>query len=290
MKEKKKKIIESAIKLFAEHGFHSTSVQEIAKQADMSKGSVYLYFESKEDILLNIFYYYSDKIRDKILSAQHLNLEPKEKLIRQLKIQMEELYKHHDFFIMLVREQALSFNTTLEELVKKIRLESFEWLKESILSTYGDRIAPYIIDLCILLDGLTETYFKLLIIDHIYVNIDVLSRYIILRFDDIVEGLVHSGETPILTEEMFLEKVHHVNPSGEITFDDVTQSLKRLKKIVQLTDDEELIESLEIIEREVKKDQPKSFLIQGMLANIQGIPSAQKEKKVIANYFNIKCI
>ncbi|MEN2997999.1 MAG: TetR/AcrR family transcriptional regulator [Brevinematia bacterium] len=47
----KERIMYSAIKLFAEKGFHETKVDEIAKNSDVSKGTIYLYFASKEELL-----------------------------------------------------------------------------------------------------------------------------------------------------------------------------------------------------------------------------------------------
>ena len=48
------KILDSALELFAEKGFHNTSVSQIAIKAGISKGLIYNYFESKEDLLEKI--------------------------------------------------------------------------------------------------------------------------------------------------------------------------------------------------------------------------------------------
>ena len=53
-KEKKELILETALELFAENGFHATSINQIAKKAGISKGLTYNYFESKNDILTEI--------------------------------------------------------------------------------------------------------------------------------------------------------------------------------------------------------------------------------------------
>ena len=49
--EKKELILEASLELFAENGFHATSISQIAKKAGISKGLAYNYFESKKDIL-----------------------------------------------------------------------------------------------------------------------------------------------------------------------------------------------------------------------------------------------
>lgn len=53
--EKYLQILEAAIKEFAENGYHKTQVTRIAKEAGVADGTIYLYFESKEDILVSLF-------------------------------------------------------------------------------------------------------------------------------------------------------------------------------------------------------------------------------------------
>lgn len=54
--EKIELIKNSALKLFAENGYHSTSISKIAKSAKISKGLIYNYFESKESLLHDIMF------------------------------------------------------------------------------------------------------------------------------------------------------------------------------------------------------------------------------------------
>lgn len=53
--EKRQLIKESALKLFAEKGYDATSISEIAKKAEISKGLLYNYFASKDDLLKTIW-------------------------------------------------------------------------------------------------------------------------------------------------------------------------------------------------------------------------------------------
>lgn len=52
--EKKTKILDAALKLFAYNGFDRTTISKVAKEAEVSKGLIYNYFESKEEILKGI--------------------------------------------------------------------------------------------------------------------------------------------------------------------------------------------------------------------------------------------
>jgi len=52
--EKRELILNTALDFFAQQGFHSTSIDQIAKKAGISKGLIYNYFESKNSILNEI--------------------------------------------------------------------------------------------------------------------------------------------------------------------------------------------------------------------------------------------
>ncbi len=55
IREKRKKLIlETALELFANEGYHNTSISRIANEAKISKGLLYNYFKSKEELLNEI--------------------------------------------------------------------------------------------------------------------------------------------------------------------------------------------------------------------------------------------
>lgn len=53
--EKYHRIIEAATKIFAKKGFYPAKISEIAKEAQVADGTIYIYFESKDDILISLF-------------------------------------------------------------------------------------------------------------------------------------------------------------------------------------------------------------------------------------------
>ncbi|HOY37691.1 MAG: TetR/AcrR family transcriptional regulator [Bacteroidales bacterium] len=54
-RERRGLIMDTALRLFAEKGYHQTSISQIAREAGMSKGLMYNYFDSKEALLGEIF-------------------------------------------------------------------------------------------------------------------------------------------------------------------------------------------------------------------------------------------
>jgi len=74
--EKRQQIKDAALELFAHEGYHGTSISEIAKSAGISKGLMYNYFESKEELVtsimdegMKIFTEFFDPDKDGVLTA-----------------------------------------------------------------------------------------------------------------------------------------------------------------------------------------------------------------------------
>ncbi len=53
--EKREKILKAAVRIFAEKGFYNTRIAEIARDAGVADGTIYLYFKNKDDILITVF-------------------------------------------------------------------------------------------------------------------------------------------------------------------------------------------------------------------------------------------
>ncbi|TDX51159.1 TetR/AcrR family transcriptional regulator [Orenia marismortui] len=66
MHPKKEKIFEAAIEKFAKKGTTSTTMQEIAKAAGIGKGTLYRYFENKEDLIFSLIEFRFNIIFEKV--------------------------------------------------------------------------------------------------------------------------------------------------------------------------------------------------------------------------------
>ena len=53
--EKREAILNAAIKVFAKKGFHNSRISDVAKEAGVAEGTIYLYFENKDHLLLSVF-------------------------------------------------------------------------------------------------------------------------------------------------------------------------------------------------------------------------------------------
>ena len=53
--DKRERILAAAERIFARHGFFAARVSEIAKEAGVADGTIYLYFKSKDELLISLF-------------------------------------------------------------------------------------------------------------------------------------------------------------------------------------------------------------------------------------------
>ncbi len=113
--EKKDALIQAAEKLFEYFGYKKTSISDITNEAGLGKGTFYYYFNSKEDILLEIVREQSDYIHQKITEAVEAGQNTKERIFALLvkpfdyinekgKLYMTLLAEEPNFFMIKVRE------------------------------------------------------------------------------------------------------------------------------------------------------------------------------------------
>lgn len=62
-------ILEAAVKVFARQGFHQSTVAQIAKEAGVADGTIYLYFKNKDDILVQFFNYRAKQVFESFREA-----------------------------------------------------------------------------------------------------------------------------------------------------------------------------------------------------------------------------
>ncbi len=84
-------ILEGAMKVFAENGFHKSQVSRIAKEAGVADGTIYLYFKKKEDILTSLFQEKLGELVEKFNLAVRESTSPKDALRKICEIHFSEL-------------------------------------------------------------------------------------------------------------------------------------------------------------------------------------------------------
>ena len=120
MNKTKKLIFESAIKIFSESGYRGATMDDIASNAGLAKGTLYYNFASKEDIFNFIVEEGLQILQNQVMEVQHMNIGPIEKLIKICRIQLTFLYGYTNFF-KVVMSQLWGTENRQNELREKIR-------------------------------------------------------------------------------------------------------------------------------------------------------------------------
>lgn len=120
-KPKYKQIIDAAVIVIAENGYHHAQVSKIAKQAGVADGTIYLYFKNKEDILISLFQekmgLFVEKIRQEIAGKS----TSKEKLLTLIQKHFSMLAADHHLAIVTqleLRQSNLELRLKINEVLK----------------------------------------------------------------------------------------------------------------------------------------------------------------------------
>ena len=106
--EKKEAIIDAAIQVFAESGYHDAKMAKVAELAGVGAGSLYLYYKDKADILMKIFEHFWKQISGKFEKLMNRSdLSQVEKLDGMVDITFDMLSRNPQLVIVFVNEYPL---------------------------------------------------------------------------------------------------------------------------------------------------------------------------------------
>jgi TetR/AcrR family fatty acid metabolism transcriptional regulator len=167
--EKRAKILNSAISLFAEKGFSDTSMLEIAKNANVAEGTVYEYFRNKEELMISIPCEKLTRLYDTVSGK---SLERRLKNI--ISSVFEFYYKEKDYstiLVLMLRTNKKFYQSASNEIIEKL----FKVIKEVIERGQAENIFKRDIDLDICQNMLFGT------LDHIMIPWIIFNRRYDLR-------------------------------------------------------------------------------------------------------------
>lgn len=121
--DKRRQILDAAVEVFAESGFHKSRVSEVARAAEVADGTIYLYFKSKDDILISIFEETMAEMIEGVQAALAAVSDPLDKLRAFAVFHMGNVERHRNVAKVLQVELRLS-NTFMKE-YKPTRLQDY---------------------------------------------------------------------------------------------------------------------------------------------------------------------
>lgn len=96
-------ILDEAARLFAEQGFHGTSIRDIVRAVDMLPGSLYYHFAAKEDLLCAVYEEGVRRITERVTTAIAPRSDPWQRLEAACVAHLEALLDERDYAQVVIR-------------------------------------------------------------------------------------------------------------------------------------------------------------------------------------------
>ena len=120
--DKRQRILNAAVKVFARKGYFAAKVSEIAHKADVADGTIYLYFKNKEDILVNLF----DELMAEHIESARAELDT----VQGAPEKLRAIATHHLAMLGGNRDLAIVFQVELRQSTKFMERFSASWLQD----------------------------------------------------------------------------------------------------------------------------------------------------------------
>lgn len=129
---KHKKILKAAVKIFAEKGFYNARVSEIAKEADVADGTIYLYFKNKDDLLISLFEEEFGQIVENMRKELEKERDPLQKIRKFAQVHLSILQKQQQLAEVLGVEVRQS-SKFMKEYVNKPFIEYLNLIRAIVV-------------------------------------------------------------------------------------------------------------------------------------------------------------
>ena len=94
------RILEAAVRIFARQGFRQSTVSQIAREAGVADGTIYLYFKNKDDILVHFFAFKAKQVFDRFREEVARGADSLEKLRNLVRVHLGEFQRDPDMAIV----------------------------------------------------------------------------------------------------------------------------------------------------------------------------------------------
>jgi len=132
-KEKNNKyhlILKAAVKVFSRQGFYQSTVAQIAREAGVADGTIYLYFKNKDDILVQFFSYRTKQVFERFRAEVNKSDNSLDKLRNLIRRHLTEFQRDRDMAVVyqvethqnsrLAEDQIREMSQMYQDLVSEI--------------------------------------------------------------------------------------------------------------------------------------------------------------------------
>ncbi|MCC3378778.1 TetR/AcrR family transcriptional regulator [Paenibacillus farraposensis] len=199
----KEEVLKSSMKLFKEHGFLSTTIQDIAEDCGIAKGSVYKYFPSKEDLFSEVFDQCHNAYFDQVDELKRFpELSPEEQFLQQIILRFRYFmeYKH---ILVEFTELPIQQDPKFQPLRHKVRGRLIRWHKECLTRVYGEEIYPFLWDLVSIYRAILKEYLFWIVYEEKSLSLEETARFILDKLNVLVKHMMASNLKPLLKQASF---------------------------------------------------------------------------------------
>ncbi|TQR09081.1 TetR/AcrR family transcriptional regulator [Psychrobacillus soli] len=274
MNTKKRNILEAAQKLFIEKGFRSTTVNDIIEEANVSKGTFYNYFSSKNECIIAILENARNEtlIKRKEVHSQQ-NRSDVNILTKQLSIRLT-VYEEHNLF-PLFASIINSQDVGLRDLIKKNYIEEINWLSNRLVDVFGEQTKNVATECAVLALGMIQQLQHPWINPSTNISFDQLIQFILRRIKTIIYEMADTNDT-LLINSFFKLKTEEPSITKEHVIEQLeTFYLEEKDSLLPNT-----IQAIEFVLEELATETPRIFLLENIVpALTEGFTGTQLEQK-----------
>lgn len=256
---KKYLILEKSIELFAEHGFEATSVQQITERCGISKGAFYLYFKSKDELIISLVDYFMSEVISEIEQSVSNEEENDKLLYNFLYASFSKFQEHANFTKIFLKEQSFSFNKDLFDRLRMYMSMVNEILLSIIKKQYSKINPDMYLDVLFSINGLMNSYSELFFIDNYRVDLHRLCVSIVEKVTLIAQYSTLSSVGP--------EYLQKVKIKLTVSKEEVVELLNEAS--METNGDSIVEESIALLKEDLSNLKLSEAIIQGLLNNIR---------------------
>jgi AcrR family transcriptional regulator len=137
--EKKAQIVEAAEQLFHRYGYAKTSLDDIARDAGLGKGTIYYYFNSKEDIFFEVAQHHSEEFYAKLKKILAKEKTFAAKFYTAISMPIKLAYEHAPILLDAVKNMPPNYLQKLEQFRQENKTRIIAILDEIIAFGYMEK-------------------------------------------------------------------------------------------------------------------------------------------------------
>jgi AcrR family transcriptional regulator len=264
LNKRKKKILDAAHRLFIERGFHTTSIQDILDEAEISKGTFYNYFGSKNECLLAILEnVQAEGDQKRIELTVGKSTKDEVVFIQQMAVRSNMNRKYN----MLALFDAIHHldDPEIREFLRKQYKAEIQWVSIRVTEIFGQETRDYAIDFAVMFLGAIHHFMHVwkMGTDEV-VEPEKVIRFILNRFKPIFREQVKTGERFFPFDWLGFEL------EAESVKDIITPFVRKIDGLLDKVKAEQL-DYLLFLKDEIQSNNPRRFLIESIVLSLTNI-------------------